>query len=1614
MRPFSNRPEHPQPRRRGVRQLLKNLLIGDADQADAKRGRLLLETLEQRQLLAGDMELLFTDGVSNETGVAVETGVLQAMGEGEGELAPDLVQFAKLLQDNGVQFFGAHWCPACTTQKELFEDGKNDLPFIEVTNPDRSLNSTGIAEGISVFPTWKFPDGSSVEGIQTLEQLSTLSGIAIPQSETPIFENIGDLTVNIGSPLHVPVDAYDPDGGPLTVTVSIDDPSLLEAVVLSGNRSIEVDMEGYGNMTFELFEGRAQTATERVTSLADEGFYDGIIFHRVINGFMIQGGDPTGTGTGGSSKGDFDDDFHPDLQHNREGVLSYAKSSDDTNDSQFFVTEVPTRHLDFNHSVFGQLVEGFDVREAISNTATGVNDRPDDDVTISTINVFNDIENSVVMLKPTGNAVGSTGVTFTVTDGDGNQFSETVTVTVGADNANSQPFLDTIPSQPATPQNTPATLQLASTDIEGDEVTYTAQMLSNAASGTVNVDSATGLVTVTPAADFAGTINVLVGVQPGPGVTGNAFSDRDTQSVEFTFEGPPLAAPTSIDLVATSDSGVDDTDNITNEGALSFEVSGVVEGALVELVDQTTGNVIGTGISNGTSITITTSNIAALGDGTYVLVARQIVETEISPTSAPLSVTYDSTAPESVVDSAATQGNVGVAYVTDLINSEEGSGLSYAFASAPTGASIDTATGVIDWTPNEAQLGSNSFTIELLDPAGNTRSESFNVLVAEAPVAEVRLELTDLQGNPITAIETGQEFLLNFIAIDARGMFEVDGVFGAYADILFDSNLVQPKPGSAITYDDDFSAIQKGTIADGLIDELGAVTSSIVPTNKEVNPIATIRMEALATGTVNIRSEPADDINSEFLLYGIDNQLPASSVLYGSASLSIGQSFIANDDVLTVEEDSGNNVLDVLNNDVVISGDGTLSIVSATQPTTGGTVSLTNGTLSFEPAENYNGQVDFTYRVSDSNGVQEDAAVTVNVTPTNDPPSGNEDTITVNQNSTDNVLNVLQNDETTPDTNEDLTIVAISSPSDGGALDIAVGGGSLVYTPAADFTGTTTFNYTISDGELEDEVSVNVLVAPADDPPTAVDDDFTIAEDTPETNYDVLANDTADAENQTFVIDSVGIPSQGGSVRISSDGTQLFYTPAADFNGTEEVTYTIRDSGGGIDSGQMTFMVTAENDAPPVTDLTVNTTRGSSATQVFELSDLPVNVDANETLTISASPNSTQGGTVSVDQETQAILYTPGSDTFVGTDSISYTVSDGNGLTSSGTITVEVTEFSERVIELEFSSTSKMPRLDGIKLLGTDLLGNDVDVPLDYVDGAAVFPAVFPGTYRIYIPGNPFLQNAEEAREIPIDSPAEAGDAIVDANLGPIKAKYLSIRDWFGSAPKNSIFTAVQPGESSAFAIPTLEAELDLPVVRLGNDAQTVVVEGTRTSTGDSGEMTETVEASLSTTNDANVVETRAIINGMHLLKISLDAEDVSFDPVDSDSGAEGELTAGQGEGEQIATLSQLTVGDIQAEGESLVGNSVTQADVFVPTTNQVQTRSDVAVLSTDQGEVWIGETLLQSEPTVANDASQPTDQAMQSVGERLTIERSAGDQVAEQSQALDEGGIDAVLTGNL
>ena len=133
-----------------------------------------------------------------------------------------------------------------------------------------------------------------------------------------------------------------------------------------------------GNIEVKLFNDAAPKTVENFVGLVKKGYYDGLIFHRVIPEFMIQGGDPTGTGTGGESLwgGEFGDEVKPNVQFDRPGLLAMANAGPNTNGSQFFITTVATPWLNMKHTIFGEVVNGMDVVTKIENTPADGNDKP--------------------------------------------------------------------------------------------------------------------------------------------------------------------------------------------------------------------------------------------------------------------------------------------------------------------------------------------------------------------------------------------------------------------------------------------------------------------------------------------------------------------------------------------------------------------------------------------------------------------------------------------------------------------------------------------------------------------------------------------------------------------------------------------------------------------------------------------------------------------------------------------------------------------------------------------------------------------------------------------------------------------------------------------------------------------------------------------------------------------------------------------------------------------------------------------------------------------------------------------------------------------------------------
>lgn len=153
--------------------------------------------------------------------------------------------------------------------------------------------------------------------------------------------------------------------------------------------TVAIIQTNMGTIELELFADKTPKTVENFVGLANKGYYNGVIFHRVIDNFMIQGGDPTGTGRGGQSLwgGRFEDEIVPELKHSGAGILSMANAGPNTNGSQFFITLKATPWLDGKHTVFGKVIKGLDVVQAIGKVPTNQQDRPLKDVVMEKVTI---------------------------------------------------------------------------------------------------------------------------------------------------------------------------------------------------------------------------------------------------------------------------------------------------------------------------------------------------------------------------------------------------------------------------------------------------------------------------------------------------------------------------------------------------------------------------------------------------------------------------------------------------------------------------------------------------------------------------------------------------------------------------------------------------------------------------------------------------------------------------------------------------------------------------------------------------------------------------------------------------------------------------------------------------------------------------------------------------------------------------------------------------------------------------------------------------------------------------------------------------------------------------
>lgn len=449
--------------------------------------------------------------------------------------------------------------------------------------------------------------------------------------------SISEPEIANNKPTYIPVTVTNTPAGTVTTTVSSDSPDVTASVV-QGGESIRFDVTGTdsngvpfsGSMTVELFTDSAPIAAQQVINLVNSGYYNGKLFPRVLNTFVIQGGGTTTSDN--STLPDFQTEFNANYQFNSGGLFAMANSGgSDSNNSQFFITDTNLpltggttnattggmnnvesnleTPLNFKYSIVGILTSGFDIYQKIitttveDNSATPPEDSvPVNPITITGATVFKDTSDAVIELNPTAGFTGTANIKVTANDGTG-PTSETFATTGTADPVVDPPFLGPIANQTTT-EGTPVTFTVPVTNVSGVPATIairdTATFTTSPTNLTVSIDQTTGQATLTPAAGFTGPIQFEVGVRETSAA--DTLSSYDTEVVTLTVNpstttttSPPPATSTGTITAVGSAPGTAPTVIIKSaDGTVLFTVP-VFDQSFMGGVNVVVGDVSGPG-----------------------------------------------------------------------------------------------------------------------------------------------------------------------------------------------------------------------------------------------------------------------------------------------------------------------------------------------------------------------------------------------------------------------------------------------------------------------------------------------------------------------------------------------------------------------------------------------------------------------------------------------------------------------------------------------------------------------------------------------------------------------------------------------------------------------------------------------------------------------------------------------------------------------------------------------------------------------------------------------------------------------------------------------------------
>ncbi|MCS0172784.1 tandem-95 repeat protein, partial [Vibrio alginolyticus] len=913
-----------------------------------------------------------------------------------------------------------------------------------------------------------------------------------------------------------------------------------------------------------------------------------------------------------------------------------------------------------------------------------------------------------VTYTPNDNFHGTDSFTYIVTSGGVSEFT---TVNVDVTPVNDAPVAkdDTA----VTDEDTPVTIDVLpnDTDIDGDTLSIQSASVPEA-QGTVEIVD--GKLVFTPAENFNGDAEITYTITDGAltdqatvNVTVNAVND--TPVVESGIADQTLAedfTPYSIDL----NTAFSDVDNV--DGDLSFSVSG--------------NSNIQVAIVNG----IATFTPTADWNGSEILTftatdpSGESVSQTVNFTVAPVAdiVADKATVVEDTPTIIKVLGNDTFEGDDKVVSLDSNNG--------PANGTVSVnPDGSVTYTPNDNYHGTDSFTY-IVTSGGVSESTTVNVDVTpvnDAPVANDDAATTQEDtAVTIDVLPNDTDIDGDTLSIQSASVPEAQGKVEIVNGKLVFTPAENFNGDAKITY----------TVTDGSLTDQATVNVTVNAVNDTPVVESNIADQTLAEDftpysiDLNTAFSDMDNVDGELsfsvsgnsniqvaIVNGIATFTPTadwngSEILTFTATDPSGESVsqtvnftvapvadIVADNATVVEDTP--TIINVLGNDTFEGDDKVVSLDTNNGPANG-TVSVNpDGSVTYTPNDNYHGTDSFTYIVT-SGGVSESTTVNVDVTPVNDAPVANDDTAVTDE-DTPVTIDVLPND--TDIDGDTLSIQSASVPETQGTVEIV--DGKLVFTPAENFHGDAEITYTITDGALTDQATVNVTVNAVNDTPVVESNlaDQTLAEDF--TPYSIDLNtafsdvDNVDGE-LTFSV------SGNSNVNVSIENGIATFTPTADWNGSEALTFTATDPSGESVSQTVNFTVapvadivadnaTVVEDTPTIINVLGNDT--------FEGDDKVVSLDTN---------NGPANGTVSVNPD-GSVTYSP-NDNYHGTDSFTYIVTSG-GVSESTTVNVDVTPVNDAPVAKDDTAIT-----DEDTPVTIDVLPNDTDIDGDTlrIDSASV------------------------------------------------------------------------------------------------------------------------------------------------------------------------------------------------------------------------------------------------------------------------------------------------------